>query len=44
MLLKARFPELGRAVDFCGFWQGCWQMMSLSQAMAWLDRERVAVP
>ena len=44
MLLKARFPELGRTVDFCGFWQGCWQTMSLSQAMAWLDHERLAVP
>ena len=44
MLLKARFPELGRAVDFRGFWQGCWQTMSLSQAMAWLDREGVVVP
>jgi hypothetical protein len=44
MFLKARFPEWGRAVDLCEFWQGCWQTMSLSQAMAWLDHEGVAVP
>jgi hypothetical protein len=44
LFLKARFPELGRAVDWCEFWQGCWQTMSLSQAMAWLDREGVVVP
>jgi hypothetical protein len=44
MCLRARFPELGRAVDGGGFWQGCWQAMPLSQAMAWLDREGVVVP
>jgi hypothetical protein len=44
MFLKARFPEWGRAVDFRGFWQGCWQTMTLSQAMAWLDHEGVAIP
>ena len=42
--LRARFPELGRAVDFREFWRGCWQAMPLSRAMAWLDREGVAVP
>ena len=44
MFLKARFPELGRTVDFRAFWQDCWKTMSLSQAMAWLDREGVVVP
>jgi hypothetical protein len=39
-----RFPELGRSVDFTAFWQNCLQAMSLSQAMAWLDREGVIVP
>jgi len=42
--LRSRFPELGRAVDFAGFWQGCLAVMPLSEAMAWLDREGVAVP
>jgi len=42
--LRSRFPELGRAVDFAGFWQGCLALMSLSRAMAWLDREGVVVP
>jgi hypothetical protein len=44
LFLRARFPELGRAMDCCGFWQGCLKTMTLSQAMAWLDREGVAVP
>ena len=42
--LRARFPELGRAVEFSGFWQGCWAAMPLSEAMAWLDLEGVLVP
>jgi hypothetical protein len=42
--LRMRFPELGRSVDFTRFWQNCLQAMSLSQAMAWLDREGVIVP
>ena len=44
LFLQARFPELGRAVDFRGFWQGCLQTMALRQAMTWLDGEGVAVP
>jgi Domain of unknown function (DUF6431) len=44
LFLRARFPELGRSVDFTAFWQNCLQSMSLSQAMAWLDREGVIVP
>jgi hypothetical protein len=42
--LRSRFPELGRTVNFEAFWQNCLQSMSLSQAMAWLDREGVIVP
>jgi hypothetical protein len=42
--LRMRFPELGRSVDFTAFWQNCLQMMPLSEAMAWLDREGVIVP
>jgi transposase-like protein len=42
--LRARFAELGRAVDFAGFWQGCLSMMPLSGVMAWLDRDGVVVP
>jgi hypothetical protein len=44
LFLRARFPGLGRAVDFCGFWRGCVDAMPLSGAMAWLDREGVVVP
>jgi hypothetical protein len=42
--LRMRFPELGRSVNFTDFWQNCLQSMSLSQAMAWLDRAGVIVP
>jgi len=44
LFLRTRFPELGRSVDFADFWRNCLQTMSLSQAMAWLDREGVIVP
>jgi transposase-like protein len=44
LFLRARFPELGRSVDFADFWQNCWQAMPLSRAMYWLDREGVVVP
>jgi hypothetical protein len=44
LFLRMRFPALGRSVDFTAFWQNCLQSMSLSQAMAWLDREGVIVP
>lgn len=44
LFLRARFPELGRAVDVGGFWQRCWQAMPLSGAMAWLDGVGVVVP
>jgi len=42
--LRSRFPELGRAVDFAGFWQGCLASMPLSRAMARLDLAGVIVP
>jgi transposase-like protein len=42
--LRSRFPELGRAVEFSGFWRGCWAAMPLSEAMAWLDLDGVTVP
>lgn len=42
--LRSRFPELGRAVDFAGFWRGCLSLMSLSRAMVWLDQAEVVVP
>jgi hypothetical protein len=44
LFLRARFPDLGRAMDFAGFWRGCLATMPLSRAMAWLDRDAVAVP
>ncbi len=42
--LRSRFAELGRAVDWKGFWSRCFERMSLSEAMGWLDRVGVSVP
>jgi len=42
--LRSRFAELGRAVDWKGFWSRCFERMSLSEAMGWLDRLEVIVP
>jgi len=42
--LCSRFPELGRAVDWQGFWSSGFERMSLSEAMGWLDRVGVVVP
>jgi hypothetical protein len=40
-LLRSRWPELGRAVDFTSFWRNVIDERSLSQAMVVLDRELV---
>ncbi len=42
--LRSRFAELGRAVDWKGFWSRCFERMSLGEAMGWLDRVGVSVP
>ena len=42
--LRSRFPELGRSVDGKAFWLRCFERMSLSEAMCWLDRVGVRVP
>ncbi len=42
--LRNRFPELGRAMDWKAFWSLCFERMSLSEAMGWLDRVGVRVP
>jgi hypothetical protein len=42
--LRARFVELGRAVDCSAFWLCCLSLMPLSRAMAWLDQAGVVVP
>jgi hypothetical protein len=42
--LGSRFPELGRSVDCKAFWLRCFERMSLSEAMGWLDRVEVRVP
>ena len=42
--LRSRFPDLGRSVDWKDFWSHCFSMMSLAQAMGWLDHEGVCVP
>ena len=42
--LRSRFAELGRAVDCKSFWSLCFERMSLSEAMGWLDHAGVRVP
>jgi hypothetical protein len=42
--LRSRFSELGRAVDWKGFWSRCLERMSLAEAMGRLDRAGVSVP
>ena len=42
--LRSRFPEFGRMEDWKAFWSRCFEHMSLSVAMGWLDRVAVAVP
>jgi hypothetical protein len=41
--LRARFPELGRASEFCAFWRQVFVSLGLPRAMAWLDPE-MSVP
>lgn len=41
--LRARFPELGRARECCGFWRQVFSWLGLPRAMAWLDQE-ISVP
>jgi len=42
--LRSRFAELGRAVDWKGFWARCFERMTLGGAMGWLDHAGVRVP
>ncbi len=42
--LRSRYSQLGRAVDWKAFWSLCFERMSLSEAMGWLDRVGVIVP
>ena len=42
--LRSRFPELGRAVDWQGFWLRCFECMNLGEAMGRLDQVGVRVP
>ncbi len=37
--LRARFAELGRAVDAHGFWHQVFDSLGLPRAMFWLDQE-----
>jgi len=41
--LRARFPESGRAGDFCDFRRQVFSSLGLPPAMAWLDQE-ISVP
>ena len=42
--LRSRFAELGQAVDWKSFWSGCFERMSLDEAMGWLDHAGERVP
>ena len=42
--LRSRFADLGRAQGWRAFWSCCFETMSLSEAMGWLDRAGVRVP
>jgi hypothetical protein len=42
--LRSRFPEWGRAIDSQSFWRACLCSMPLSEIMACLDNDGVAVP
>ena len=42
--LRSRFPDLGRSVDWKDFWSQSFSIMSLAQAMGWLDHDGVYVP
>jgi transposase-like protein len=42
--LRSRFPDLGRSVDWKTFWSLCFERMTLTEAMGWLDRAGVSVP
>lgn len=44
MHLRSRFPELGREVDWKGFWSLCFGRMGLAEAMGRLDHSGVSVP
>ena len=43
-VLRSRFPELGRAVDWRSFRAACLERFALGEVMAWLDRDGVIVP
>ncbi len=43
-LLRSRFPELGRTVDFASFWSAVLAHLGLMNGMAWLDGQGVVVP
>jgi transposase-like protein len=42
--LRSRFAELGRSVDWKGFWSLCFERMDLSEAMGWLNLTEMRVP
>ncbi len=42
--LRSRFPSLGRTTGGKDFWSHCFDVMSLAEAMGWLDHEGVNVP
>jgi len=44
LYLRSRFAQLGRAVNWKGFWSLCFERMGLSKAMGWLDQAGVSVP
>lgn len=44
LVLRSRFPDLGRADGWRAFWARCLATLGLDPAMGWLDRMGVRVP
>jgi len=42
--LRSRFASLGRHASLHAFWMACFDQMTLSEAMEWLDRDGVIIP
>lgn len=42
--LRSRFPFLGRHASVNAFWSACFDRISLTEAMGWLDRDGIAIP
>jgi len=42
--LRSRFASLGRHASLHAFWIACFDRMTLSESMEWLDRDGLIIP